>query len=267
MKWVLKSKSLMGIAATALGGMLNSATLAAVSDGYVHPGSATAMVNGVQVGLYDFIYDPVEGVYNLWEKTINGPLLNPADPNSLPTWTIRYSGLAKYDPFLSYGFSATNNTAAPQDFTFSLAIPIMPTAVPADVLGSLSGSFTDPTLNGLTVTPLLPDADGDGVAELQVGEIGASGPLSNMKVDVGPAFTKAPGGSPTGPIPTDLDTHVMTTVGPYDMLKAILSFRLSPHSDVASFGGFVSINTVVPEPTSVVIMLATMAGLGLTRRV
>jgi hypothetical protein len=154
------------------------------------------------------------------------------------------------DPSVAYGLAVVD-FGAPSAFVFAFFTPIVPTAAPNTVTGSIVGGLTDFTGDGVSLTPT--------AATAQVSEV--SGPATNMGVDVGGAvaFGAANPGSfynygafASGPIPGP-------GPGPWTSLSAITAFTLSGGGDIAALTGFASIEPVlVPEPLSLGLL-----GLGL----
>ena len=173
--------------------------------------------------------------------------------------TLEISATMDEDPFISYGISVID-IGAPSVFGFTFTTPIVPTGAPNTVTASLVGGMTDPTGDGVSITPALPDADGDLLAELQAARVGIATPTTNMGVDVGLAFS-----GPAGP-PGALHNYPATVAGPqagpgpgpWDVLQAELSFAGSGGSDIYAMTGFASID-FVPEPSSAALLLIAAA--------
>lgn len=152
------------------------------------------------------------------------------------------------DPSIGYGIAVTD-FGAPSAFAFIFATPIVPTASPNVVYGSVVGGVTDFTGDGVSLTPT--------GSHLQVSEVGF--PMTNMGVDVGAAFSTGPGtpgalysygaysaGPMAGPGP-----------GPWTFLQVSTSFFFSGGGDIATLTGFASIEEAtapIPEPASVLLL-------------
>jgi hypothetical protein len=177
------------------------------------------------------------------------------------------SGQFKTDPFLIYGISVTD-FGAPSVFSFTFILPIVPVPSPTTVFASTSGSVTNgAAAGGVTVTALAPLAvgvpiDGDGVTELQVYTLSSAAPLTNAGHDLGPTtfvplapfasgiygiFNEGPAPGPAG--------------GPWTDIRVDVNFSLSGGGDTFTLNG-AKVLTPVPEPSTVVLMLAGFLGLG-----
>jgi hypothetical protein len=158
------------------------------------------------------------------------------------------------DPSIAYGIAVVD-FGAPSVFGFVFGTPIVPTGAPNFVTASIVGGLTDFTGDGVAITPVLPDSDGDTVPELQVAEVGF--PTTNMGVDVGPgaSFPAATAGAlyPYGPFSSGV--LLGPGPGPWTFLSVSTSFMLSGGGDVAALTGFASIE-LVPEPHALCLLLS-----------
>ncbi len=178
---------------------------------------------------------------------------------------ISIGGVIDPDPQIDFGFSVTD-FGAPSTFTFSFSSPITLAAGPTVVFASLSGGLNDVTSNGASVTPALPDTDGDSISEMMASSVDNGGPLTNMGVDVGQAMVLPPGtfGTQTyGPFNAGPQAG---PAGPWANLSSTVKFTGSGGGDIFSATGHAEINNgvVAPEPTAV--GLLGVAGLALVRR-
>lgn len=173
---------------------------------------------------------------------------------------VNGTAVAKIDPYISYTFAAVNLLNADLDFHYGIASPIAPPIdQPTVVYHSFSGSWTDVQRNGVHITPIQPDVDGDGTVEMAVAN--ANG--VNLGVDTGHGFhLNAPypgansglfGGDDAGPQPGPLGT--------WNSLGLDLGFRLSGR-DLATVNGYVDIQPV-PEPGAILLLGMGLFGLGL----
>ena len=189
--------------------------------------------------------DPQTGTYGLESTTIN----------VLGTQVI-VGGSGRFDPVLTYSFSATNNNGIAVPFAADFAIPITPVSAGSTLISSLGFSLTDqsPTnaRDGATESPFpIPPFNatafqtftGDGI------DLGSS-------VDIGTSASVGTTGSRTGIFNFD-----GTGVSPiaFSTLDVHISFLLSGGGDNIGITGSVEV-VDVPEPGTV----AMLAGLGIS---
>jgi hypothetical protein len=240
MKQTLKTWLLAGcVAGMALG--LNSVANAQIADGtaLITVGSGDGAVNS---GPLDITFDPQTGLFSL-----------PSNTFDLGGATIIAGASGKFDPVLSYSFSATNNNAFATPFAFDLAIPITPVMAGSLVNTSLGISLTDNANDGTSFTPFPVAPYLSGFAQTATGDTLDLG----APFDIGTAETGAAGGtsvfsfnSPVAPSPFGFST-----------LDVHLSFTLSGGGDNAGITGRVNVTPVTtPEPGTV----AMLAGLGVS---
>jgi hypothetical protein len=206
-------------------------------------------------------FDPASGLYGIgaWDaekQDFTGYELTV--PNE---FSVMISGALDPDPAIGYGITVTD-FGAPSVFGFFFSTPIVFPAGPSTVDASVVGGLTDFTGNGVTITPTLPDADGDGFLELQIAEVGA--PTTNMGVDVGLAVTGGPGPAGAfytyGPFAAGPQAG---PAGPWSTLSATVGFALSGGADTASLTGFAQITETIPEPSSLCLLAAGALGVAI----
>ncbi|MBL8415644.1 MAG: PEP-CTERM sorting domain-containing protein [Propionivibrio sp.] len=156
------------------------------------------------------------------------------------------------DPIMTYGFSAKNNTAFTQTYTFAIGEAIVPTisgayTVYADIAGSLTNGVAG---SNVQITPVN--------AKLQTLRLSTDNGTTfvNAGVDVGIAATNgtAKGSYTYGPFAANNSGS-----GSYNYWEIETKFKLSGGNDVATMSGYAEI-TPVPEPENFALFLA---GLGL----
>ena len=152
------------------------------------------------------------------------------------------------DPDIAYAFSAFNNTASNQTYTFTVGEAIFPTVSGANtVYSDISGGLTTKDGN-VTVSPVT------GNTVLQRFQLSADNGLSFVDAGVGVGSAATASGTVTyGPY------NSPATFGPagsWNYIQMVNSFVLTP-KDGASFAGYASI-TAVPEPKSLAMLLTGM---------
>lgn len=164
---------------------------------------------------------------------------------------VTLSGVLDPDPSIAYALTVVD-FGAPTTFTFSFFTPIVATGSPNVVAATISGTLTDATGNGVSITP---DASGF----VQRSAVGVPATTS-MGVDVGSSATH-PGTTPSGPLTYGYGAYNAGPIagpglGPWMGLGVVVSFTLSGGDDQAALTGSASINEVsVPEPATLALML------------
>ena len=181
--------------------------------------------------------------------------------NSANPWRSTFmidSISSNVDPFMTYGFSAKNNTAFTQTYTFALGEAIMPTisgayTIAADIAGSLTNGVAG---SNVSITPV-----NGKVQTLRLSsDNGAT--FVNAGVDVGDAATQ---GTARGAYTYGTFSANAGGSGSFNYWEIETRFRLSAGSDVASLSGSAEI-LPVPEPESYAMLLAGLGLLGAIAR-
>ncbi len=169
----------------------------------------------------------------------------PVGPNSgafsVNSWILHLDT----DPTVTNFFALQNNLTTAQTFTITVLIPISTFGPPITVNGSIGGSITDVNGNGVQLTSSAPTA-------IYTALINGSSVQTLLNDPQN--FTAGAGGSQTfGPAsfgPTALGIAATNTIG------IQVKFTLSP-GDIASY---TSVFTVVPEPATLALIIAGLAG-------
>jgi hypothetical protein len=180
---------------------------------------------------------------------------------------VSFNVIMKADPYILYSFTVTD-FGAPNVFTFSALNPLAPTlpAAAYNVKSAFGGQLTDFTGDGASISQV---AGAIQKATLNPGGV-------NMTVDVGPAG--GIGAGPSGQVYTYGDTPTPNGAafvnpgltfadyqpfsgGPFNLMQGDWKFQLSGGGDTFSAIGYMEI-TPVPEPSSVLLMLAGLGLLG-----
>lgn len=183
---------------------------------------------------------------------------------------VQLKASGNVDPFMSYSFSAKNNTALNQNFTFSYGESITPPisgnySIYADVAGSLTHGLISPVAQ---LTPTLGDLDGDGLNEIQTLKLSTNGGLTlfDAGVDVGLAQSRtASGTTGFGPISDTLSGNLITAV---DYWQFDVGFTLTPGKDAAALSGYAEITSLaaIPEPSAYAALMGGVALFGVMLR-
>lgn len=162
------------------------------------------------------------------------------------------------DPIL--GFSVSAGTAAlGKTFTFAFSLPIALSG-PIDATSSVSYSLTALGAAGAQIAPL----SGFVVMAQEVdSSVGGLAPF-NKGVDVGNTFFFI-GGPKTQNSPVYTASNSFAGALSYDLMSVVVSFALSPNSQVG-ISGFVQQVLAVPEPGGLALMLGGAAALAAWRR-
>jgi hypothetical protein len=174
-------------------------------------------------------------------------------PILTPEYEVRVSGAADPDPAITYGLAVTD-LGAPSSFSLTFTSPIVPTGPPTFSHAYVSGGLNNVAGGGVTLTPGLPDSDGDGIGEVQVASLSSGGPLVNMGVDVGPLSTNSgPVGAHYAYPPAPASVYSAGPIagpagGPWTSISVTAAFGLSGGGDIAALSGLASV--AVPEPST-----------------
>ena len=180
---------------------------------------------------------------------------------------VQLKALGNVDPFMSYSFSAKNNTTVNQNFTFSYGESIVPPvtgsySIYSDIAGSLTHGAVTPFAQ---LTPTLGDFDGDGISEIQTLKLSTDGGLTflNAGVDLGGIQQSGNAGGTTifGPIAGTVTGNLASI----DYWQFDVAFTLTPGKDAAALSGYAAISAI-PEPATCAGLMGGLVLLGATFR-
>jgi hypothetical protein len=231
---------------------------------------ALLLVVGITQGASATLTDTPYAVLTVGDSSERFDLL--AGPNGflLPARTLNVAGIgwlslqiltdiSAVDPIISWGLTATNLSASPVAFGFSVNnLPInLPSGFSTVLDASVVGGLTDLTGNGVAVNPLLS-------GKLQTNFLINSGTFWNVGDAASYPAGKAGSIYPYGPF--DLTPQAGPSGTGADLFGEVVGFTLTGIGDTASLTGFCSV-TAVPVPASVILFGTGLLGfLGFARR-
>jgi hypothetical protein len=170
--------------------------------------------------------------------------------NGLWLSIVQLQATGNVDPFLSYSFSAKNNTGTNQTYSFSYGESIAPSvsgnySIYADIAGSLTHGAISPVAQ---LTPTIGN-----IQTLKVSTDGGT-TFVNAGVDVGLAQTRtATGTTVFGPI----SQTAVGNLNSIDYWQFDVGFTLTPGKDAAGLSGFAEL-VAIPEPSSYAAVLGAV---------
>ena len=153
------------------------------------------------------------------------------------------------DPFVSFGATTTNLVPGPVTYTFLFGTAIVPglynTATSTGGVSVTNGASGTSTVTPSAVFPTYISGHGS------VGAV-----TTNLGVNLGSAPCTAGPGVPSTATHTCNQGTVQNTFAPtfYNNLEAMLTYTQNDIASVASWSGAVTLNNVVPEPASMVLV-------------
>jgi len=202
-------------------------------------------------------------------KTLAAPMLSwHTNTQTNGAWdsVVQLKATGNVDPFMSYSFSAKNNTTLNQNFTFSYGESIVPPvtggySIYTDLAGSLTHGTISPTAQ---LSPVLGDFDGDGLSEIQTLKLSTDGGLTflNAGVDLGGVQSRtAVGTTIFGPISETISGNMATI----DYWQFDVAFTLTPGRDAVALSGYAEISPI-PEPATYAAVMGAIVLCGATLR-
>lgn len=165
------------------------------------------------------------------------------------------------DPFMTYGYTVTNDTNTTLTYTATFVSPILPTVTqPNTVRARMSGGLTDGTGDGVTLGLGPGDLDTRFFSLSSVPNALQTDPFVNAGVNVGLAETEISGsGGDSFLYGVHRSPTIAGPLGTWNTMGLQTRFTLTGNGDVASVTGFAEI-LPIPEPSEIAFMIA---GLGL----
>lgn len=177
--------------------------------------------------------------------------------------TFTFTATGNVDPFMTYAFSAKNNTGVAQTYTFTYGEALIPSVSGLyDIYADIAGGVSNGTGSSVKVDPMISDliGDNDGLDEIQILRLSTDGGATfvNAGVDVGLAIESAT--TSTYGVYADALSTIAAT--PFNYWEITTQFTLSPGKDTAVFTGFVEINPSeanIPEPSTYGLLVGAIA--------
>jgi hypothetical protein len=215
-----------------------------------------------------------------WSISVNGAIVEQGlfaidDEGNIsalgnPNWTdgagssASITGLSgNVDPEIVFGLGATNATNGTLTYSFAFSLPLGGFPVPISTYAELGTTLTSPT--GLSAF-LFPTS---GVGKIVDSQDIRFSPFQSVDkdVDIGDAKTGAVG---TTSLYFESASGSIVSGGPFDLMSVIVSFGLTDPGGAGAAGvglsGKVSQVPLVPEPSTMLLVGAGVAGLALGRR-
>jgi len=206
-------------------------------------------VNGAEV---------MSGVYEI-DADGNVSLPNPVGMSN-SDFSVSIDSIGGHvDPELIFGLGATNTSGVAQTFAFAFNLPLGGFSGLIDTYAELGQTLSAASGGaGLNLFPIL---GGGLIVDSQDIRFSPSSSV-DKGVDVGDSLFAA-----AGTTVLDLDTatsQILLTGGGYDLMSVVVAFGLDSNGGVGLSGRVVQ--TVVPEPTTALLMLLGLGALSARRR-
>ncbi len=174
---------------------------------------------------------------------------------------VQLKATGNVDPFMSYSFSAKNNTALNQNYSFSYGETVVPpVAGDFSLYSDFGGSLTHGSISPIAqLTPTLGDLDGDSILEIQTLKLSTDGGLTftNAGVDLGGVQTRVPTGTSVfGPF----DDVITGNLGTINYWQFDVGFTLTPGRDAVGLTGFAELvaTSNIPEPSTYALLISSL---------
>jgi hypothetical protein len=185
-------------------------------------------------------------------------------------WRVFVAAELNPDPDITYAVAVTD-FGAPSTFGFIFSQPIVPTSTPGIVSHTHSSSTTNGGGGaGTPVTAVAPPAliPTDSVArddEIAVYTLSTDGGVSflNAGMDLNPSFVGASPSGVQGPFNEGPAAGPAAAGSTYDVMRVDINFSMDGSSDAFTFNGRAF---VIPEPSSLILVITALAGVACVRR-